>query len=326
MRATSPNIAVVCGGSSPEAGVSRITGANVATALTSAFANVCLLELDNNIVNTLADRAIDLVFPALHGSPGEDGSFQGLLEMLDIPYVGSGVLASACAMNKNIAKQIFKSAGLRIAPGLVFTKFSKNHYTAEYITDILGNEVVIKPLASGSALGVNFARGKRDITRALCLTSRFADCVLVEQRLKGKEITVAILEQERIEALPVIEIQTPDNNWYDYEHRYTPGYSKHVIPAGITRAQYIRCQEMARHAHLVLNCRDLSRVDFIVPANEEPVLLELNTLPGMTPTSLYPHAAGAAGISFESLLESLVNQALSRRHREVPTAVYAQAR
>lgn len=308
-----PNIAVVCGGRSPEADVSRVSGTSVAQALRSSFANVALLELDHDIVNSLLQQGIDVVFPALHGTPGEDGSFQGLLEILDIPYVGSGVSASACALNKSVARQIFKSAGLRIAPGLVFTKFSKNLYTSEFIIDTLGPEVVIKPLTLGSAIGVNIVKGKQEIAQAMKVASGFDDSVLVEKRINGKEITVAVLERDGIETLPVIEILTPENTWYDYKHRYTPGASEHVIPARLTRAQYIKAQEMAKLAHLSLNCRDLSRVDLIVPANEEPVLLELNTLPGMTPTSLYPDAAGATGMSFESLVELLVLRALSRK-------------
>lgn len=309
-----PNIAVVCGGKSVEASVSRISGESVAEVLRSRFAKVTLIELDNNIVKSLSDEGIDVVFPALHGPPGEDGSFQGLLEILDIPYVGSRVLASASAMNKNLARQIFHSAGLRTAPGLVFTKFTKNLYTSEFITDTLGHEVVIKPLTLGSAIGVNFAKGKKEIAQALTIASGFDESILVEKRIKGKEITVAILERDKIETLPVIEIQTPENTWYDYKRRYTPGLSKHIIPARLTHAQYIKTQEMAKLAHLSLNCRDLSRADFIVPENEEPVLLEVNTLPGMTPTSLYPDAADASGISFESLAALLVNRALSRKN------------
>jgi D-alanine-D-alanine ligase len=308
-----PNIAVVCGGKSAEAAVSRTSGQNVAEALRAGFANVFLFELDNSIATSLLVRDIDVVFPALHGSPGEDGSFQGLLEIMDIPYVGSGVLASACAMNKCIAKQIFHERSLRTADYLVFRKFSKNGYTAEYITDTLGPEVVIKPVSQGSALGVRFAQGKKEISAALSYVSGFDVSVLVEKRIVGKEITVAVIERHKPEALPVIEIRTPGNTWYDYEHRYTPGLSEHIIPAGLPHAQYIKTQEMAILAHAALNCRDLSRADFIVPANEEPVLLELNTLPGMTPTSLYPDAAKASGISFESLVASLVNRALSRK-------------
>ena len=308
-----PNIAVVCGGVSAEANVSRSSGHNVVKALRASFPNVFLFELDDSIVDALIDRDIQVVFPILHGSPGEDGSFQGLLDILDIPYVGSGVLASACAMNKYVAKRIFNSKGLRTADDLVFTKFTKNHYTAEYIIDILGSEVVLKPVSQGSALGIRFAKGKEEISAALSYVSNFDESVIVERRIKGKEITVAVIERNKTEALPVIEIQTPENSWYDYEHRYTPGLSEHIIPARLPHAQYIKTQEMAILAHASLYCRDLSRVDFIVPENEEPVLLELNTLPGMTPTSLYPDAVRASGISFESLVETLVYRALSRR-------------
>ncbi|HSG63897.1 MAG TPA: hypothetical protein VLD39_02810 [Gammaproteobacteria bacterium] len=147
---------------------------------------------------------------------------------------------------------------------------------------------------------------------------------LVEARIVGKEVTVAVLERDETEALPSIEVRTPENSWYDYEHRYTKGLSDHVIPAGITATQESRVRDVARRAHLALGCRDLSRADFVVPAAGNPVLLEVNTMPGMTPTSLYPDATRAIGLSFEALVAHLVRRALSRgarRRRKKAAAV-----
>jgi D-alanine-D-alanine ligase len=171
---------------------------------------------------------------------------------------------------------------------------------------------VIKPARQGSAIGVRFASHPAATEEALAAALALDERALVEQRIRGREITVAILERPEPEALPVIEIRTPAGSWYDYEHRYTAGLSEHVVPAPLPPPQYARTQEVALLAHRALGCRDLSRVDLVVPDRREPVLLEVNTLPGMTPTSLYPDAARAAGISFEALVAYLVERAAER--------------
>ena len=180
------------------------------------------------------------------------------------------------------------------------------------IVEELGTDVVVKPSSQGSALGTVLAKDEREIEAALAQAFPFDEWVLVEERIDGREITCAVLERDGIETLPIIEVQTPPGTWYDYEHRYTEGLSEHLIPAPIPYAQYRRCEEISRRAHMLLGCRDLSRVDFIVPRRGDPVLLEVNTLPGMTPTSLYPDAARAAGLSFEALVAHLVDRAWSR--------------
>lgn len=305
-------VAVVSGGPSAEAEVSRSSGRGVAAALCARFAHVIALELDAGIADALRRHAIDVVFPALHGPPGEDGTFQGLLEMMRIPYVGSGVHASAYAMDKIIAKHCFRLAGLPVARDLVVRRGEGTRSAARRVLETLGADVVVKPARQGSALGIRFAAGGRELEAALEGAFAYDDGVLVEERIAGREVTVALLERDGVEALPAIEVRTPVGAWYDYEHRYTPGASEHVIPAGIADGQYRRVREVARHAHEALGCRDLSRADFVVPAAGEPVLLEVNTLPGMTPTSLYPDAARAAGISFEALAAHLVGRALAR--------------
>jgi len=311
-RKHEPSIAVVCGGPSAEAEVSRVTARGVAEALQETYDDVTIVELDETVGNTLKEMKTEVVFPALHGPPGEDGTFQGFLEILSIPYVGSGVEASACAMDKVVSKQIFRAFGLPVAPDLIVHRSEGRAETARHILGVLGSDVVVKPSCQGSAVGVSFARSGKEIEEALDRAFVYDERLLIEERISGREITVAILERNGIEALPVIEIRTPLGSWYDYEHRYTPGLSEHVIPALLPEAQYARTQEISKLAFQALGCRDLARVDFVVPENGEPVVLEVNTLPGMTPTSLYPDAARAAGISFQDLVAHLVERAWAR--------------
>lgn len=307
-----PSIAVVCGGPAAEAEVSRVSGRGVANALLATYEHVSVLELDEAIIDYLKEAQVDIIFPVLHGPPGEDGTFQGFLEIAGIPYVGSGVLASACAMDKIVAKQIFRAHGLPVAKDTIVNRNEGAPSAASRVLDLLGPDVVVKPSSQGSALGILFGEDLKDLEQALEQAFSYDERVLVEERIEGREITVAILERDGIEALPVIEIRTPPGSWYDYEHRYTPGLSEHIIPAPLPEVQYRRTQEVAKLAHESLLCRDLSRVDFVVPEGGEPIILEVNTIPGMTPTSLYPDAARAAGLSFEALVALLIERALSR--------------
>jgi D-alanine-D-alanine ligase len=303
-----PRIAVVCGGPSAEAEVSRMSGRGVADALRSTYSNVVLLELDTSIGEALRDGGVEVVFPVLHGPPGEDGTFQGFLEILGVPYVGSAVHASACAMDKILAKHLFRNAGLPVARDTIIQRQVGASLAAKQVWETFGSQVVVKPSRQGSALGVRFPRELSELEAALEGAFSYDERVLVEERVEGREITVGILERNGIEALPVLEVRTPSGSWYDFEHRYTQGLSEHIIPAPLPAAQYDRTQELTRQAHAALGCRDLSRVDFVVPENEEPVILEVNTLPGMTPTSLYPDAARASGLSFEALVAFLIER------------------
>jgi D-alanine-D-alanine ligase len=306
-------IAVVCGGPSAEAEVSRVSGRGVADALRATCSKVVLLELDAKIGEALRDNRVEVVFPVLHGPPGEDGTFQGFLEILGLPYVGSGVHASAYAMDKIVAKHLFRGAGLPVARDLIVERQVGVSAAANKVWERFGPRAVVKPSRQGSALGVRFPNDRAELQAALAEAFRYDERVLAEERVEGSEITVGIIERGRIEALPVVEVRTPPGSWYDYEHRYTPGLSEHLVPAPLSGARYKRTQELAERAHAALGCRDLSRVDFVVPEDGEPVVLEVNTLPGMTPTSLYPDAAKAAGLSFETLAAILIERAWSRR-------------
>lgn len=307
-------VAVLMGGPSAEAEVSRVSAAEVSRALESLGHRAPLVELDANTASSLIELAPDVVFPALHGPPGEDGTVQGFLEILGYPYVGSGVHGSAVAMDKNLAKAVFRDFDLPVCEHVVVDAASDPELAAARVRKQLGERVVVKPLGQGSAIGVTPLANGGDLTAALENALRYGSGVLVEPFVFGAEITVGVLDLAGSEAraLPVIEIRTATDEWYDYQNRYTAGKSEHIIPAPLSSDTTRRLQQIALTAHRSLQLRDLSRADFIVTDAEDIVLLEVNTLPGMTPTSLFPDGARALGISFPQLMESLVESALRR--------------
>ncbi len=308
------SIAIVCGGPSSEAEVSRSSGAQVAEALQPHYDTIHIIELDKDLPSKLRELNIDVVFPCLHGSPGEDGTIQGLLDIMDIPYVGSGVKASACAMDKAVTKHILRSADIPLAKELVLENYETIDQSTARIIDELGEHVVIKPLGQGSARGVSFCRGEDEIRKGIEFAYQYEDRLMVESFVIGKEITVGVIEGKNgPEVLPVLEIRTPEGTWYDFKHRYTPGLSEHIVPAPLPDWQYGRIQEIGLQAHKMLGCRDLSRSDFVVPESGEPIIVEINTIPGMTPTSLLPDEAKAVGISFEDLMIRFIERALERK-------------
>ena len=308
-------IAVLFGGASNEAEVSKVSAAGVAAALTAQGHDVHSVPADRNLAQRLAQLAPDVVFPALHGPPGEDGTVQGLLEMMELPYVGSGVEASAFAMNKIIAKAAFRLAALPVADEVVVRARTQDvHAACADIGAALGERVAVKPSRQGSALGVTLVRNANELPAALTLALSFGGDVLVERFITGREITVAVLDlfATPARALPVIEIRTAKGTWYDYHNRYTAGASEHLIPAPLPVEITAQLTRIALDAHFALGCRDLSRADFVLDEALAPVLLEVNTLPGMTPTSLFPDAANAVGITFEMLMQQLIDSALAR--------------
>jgi D-alanine-D-alanine ligase len=303
------------GGSSAEAEVSRNSAREVAGALNLAGHMAELVELDDQVTARLTTMQPAVVFPALHGPPGEDGTVQGFLEILGLPYVGSGVHGSAVAMDKAIAKAVFKRADLPVADDLLFAADSSVADAERAILERFGDRVVIKPLSQGSAIGVTPIANGGDLTAGLRAALALGDGVLVEPYVLGREITVGVLDLEghSAEALPVIEIRTATDEWYDYRNRYAQGGSEHIIPAPLGAELNDLLQRIAIDAHLALGLRDLSRADFIVTDSDEIVLLEVNTMPGMTPTSLYPDGARAINIEFPELMDKLVLSALARR-------------
>ncbi len=305
------NVAVVRGGPSVEAEVSRVSARAVAAALRDAH-TVTLLELNEELPEALHRLAPDCVFPVCHGALGEDGSLQGLLEVLRLPYVGSGVLGSALAMHKGVARVHFAAAALPVALGRIATRATD----AAQLVDALGRRLVVKPVAGGSALGVTRLVLDVDLAplqAALGAALAHGDSVLVEQFMHGDEITCGVLDLDAPCALPPTRIEASHADFYDYESRYAPGQSVHVCPAPYPAALLAEIQRVAVAAHVALGCRDLSRVDFVcAPETGSLTLLEVNTMPGFTPTSLYPEAAAIAGISFVQLCDQLVRAAHAR--------------
>jgi D-alanine-D-alanine ligase len=318
-RTRSLSVAVVQGGPSTEAEVSRASALGVTKALSEAGHGVVRLELDAFLAESLRTGGYEVVFPAVHGAVGEDGSLQGLLEVLDLPYVGSGVLASALAMHKRVARILFAQAGLPVARGTAVAR-GDSHAVAERIRREIGARLVIKPSSHGSAIGVariEAAASSIEVANALEAVWELDDFAIVEHFARGREVTCGVLEKVAGEAtpLPPTEIFSPSDAFYTYEARYAPGRSAHVCPAQLTPETLARIQRVAVQAHAALGCRDLSRVDFIVGDEgdaEAITLLEVNTLPGMTATSLYPEAAAATGIAMPALCGGLVERAVAR--------------
>lgn len=324
-RARILSVAVIQGGPSTEAEVSRASALGVARALSEAGHSVVRLELDAFLAESLRTGGYDVVFPVVHGAVGEDGSLQGLLEVLDLPYVGSGVLASALAMHKRVARALFERAGLPIARGLDVPR-GDARAAADRVRREVGERLVVKPSSHGSAIGV--ARLEDDaplsqIAEALEAVWALDEFAIVEHFARGREVTCGVLEAgaavsapaDSAVALPPTEIFSPRDPFYTYEARYEPGRSRHVCPADLAPAVAARVQEVAVAAHRALGCRDLSRVDFIVGDDGAPdaiTLLEVNTLPGMTATSLYPEAAAASGVSMTALCDGFVARACAR--------------
>jgi D-alanine-D-alanine ligase len=306
-------IAVINGGDSAEADVSRSSARGVIKALKQNFDVVESVELDQKIAAVLADMAPDVVFPILHGPPGEDGTLQGFLEILGYPYVGSDVHGSAFAMDKIVAKEIFRAEGLPIIEQSIVTRRDNLAESVEQISHLLGSFTVVKPARQGSAIGVTLIDNANQLHDAIQQALTYDDRVLVEKRIAGREITVGVLDTDKgSKPFPVIEITTPEDTWYDFDHRYTEGWSEHLMPADLPSQQTLDLQDIAVRAHRSLGCRDLSRADFVV-TDDAIYLLEVNTLPGMTPTSLYPDGARGFGLDFPALCRHLVERAAARR-------------
>lgn len=315
---TALSVAVVQGGPSTEAEVSRASARGVAAALQAAGHRVARIELDAWLADSLRTGGYDVVFPVVHGAVGEDGSLQGLLEVLDVPYVGSRVLASALAMDKPTARVVFQAAGLPVARGKAYPR-GDALAIARAARDEVSRRVVVKPAAGGSAIAVarhDEAASDDDLARSIAAVLEKDDVVLVEHFARGREVTCGVLELGGpAAALPPTEIESPSDAFYTYEARYAKGRSVHTCPAALPPAVLARVQDVAIAAFRALGCRDLSRVDFVVGDEGAPdavTLLEVNTLPGMTETSLYPEAAAVAGHAFPDLVSALARQAFAR--------------
>ena len=273
-----------------------------------------LVGATSALVPTTGERPIDVCFVALHGQWGEDGTIQGMLELLGIPYVGSGVLASALAMDKVMAKAVLAAAGIDTPRGFAVDKADGpiDRGRLERAAAELGYPLVVKPVSQGSSVGIAIVEGSDDLAAAVDDALGYDDRVLVEERLMGTELTVGVIGNGReLQALPVIEIVTT-REFFDYRAKYDPALTEEICPARIDDELAARAQELARRAHQVLGCRDLSRTDLIADNDGRLSVLEVNTIPGMTANSLLPKAARVAGIPFGELCSLLIEGALAR--------------
>ena len=304
-------LALIAGGVSAEREVSLRGAAGVEQALNRDRYEVVRYDPATDLARIAADAAnIDAAFILLHGVHGEDGTIQGFLDLLGIPYQGAGVLGSALAMDKNLAKVMYRLAGLPVAPWVMVEPGDLRD--SGRIESAVGLPCVVKPVRQGSSIGMSIVRTLDQLPAALELALRHDDEVMVEAFLKGRELTAGVLGNSELTALPLIEI-IPDSrfDFFNYEAKYQPGATREVCPAPVSETVRARAQDYALRAHRSLQLRGYSRTDMIL-VGEELYLLETNTIPGMTPTSLLPQAAAEAGLPFAALLDRLIELALEQ--------------
>ncbi|MFY9264307.1 MAG: D-alanine--D-alanine ligase [Solirubrobacterales bacterium] len=306
-------VAVLKGGNSLERQVSLRSGARVAEALRGRGYEIAEIDVDQNLVHKLEQTAPDAVFIALHGRGGEDGTVQELLEILGLPFTGCGVLASIRCMDKALSKLMMQEAGI---PTPRFVTFNETAFRSLGAADSLpaiderfGYPLVVKPARQGSALGIRFAGKATEMPGALVSAFSYDDRVLIEQFIEGREIAVSVLDGE---ALPAVEALPEEGKHYDFESRYEIGQTSYACPARFDDELATRIAELAVQTYRLLGCHGFARVDFMVPPEGEPQVLEANSIPGLTETSLMPMAAEAVGIDFEELAERLLRTALTR--------------
>lgn len=301
-------IGVLLGGMSAERDVSIRSGEAILAALIDRGHDACPIFVDRDVDLVLRQARIDVAFLALHGRYGEDGCVQGLLEVLGIPYTGSSVLASSLAMNKAKAKEVFRLHNLPTAPGYLVRGDAPEDLIENHGS--FGFPAVVKPAGEGSSLGIRVARDELELEAAIEEALRFDDDVLVERFIEGKEISVGVLDGK---ALGAVEI-APRRGFYDFQNKYTSGRTDYHLPARLSQERYRSVLRLATLAHEALGCEGATRVDLMVSERGNEVVLEVNTLPGMTPSSLLPKIAHAAGLSFEDLVEEILEGARLRAH------------
>lgn len=309
---TGKKIAVLAGGWSDESGISLESGAAVAEALGEAgFDRVDLFNVaDSDFVEKLARGGYDVAFVAMHGRYGEDGCIQGLLEIMHIPYTFSGVLASAMGTAKDVAKTVYRAAGIPTPDGVnVAADQTVSDDDIDRLIERLGLPIFVKPACNGSSYGVTRVTERSQLRAAIEKAAEEGDNVLVESCIEGTEITVPVIGNDDPTALPIVEIVT-NADFYDVAVKYEPSALHHVIPARLDTGVYAKAQELAIRAHKALGCRGCSRSDFIVKEDGTPVILETNTIPGMTKRSLLPDSARHGGIEFSELCKRFVEYAL----------------
>lgn len=298
-------IVVIAGGWSSERDISLMSGDAVYQALDKKKYDINMLDPKNDLKEIIEQKEdIDLAFILLHGTYGEDGRFQGLLDILGIPYVGSGLLASAMAVNKKVTKDLYRSVGLTVAEDVVLKK--GDEFSIEELINNIGEKSIVKPLGEGSSIGMSLCSNVEELTLGIEKAFECGPEIMIETYIEGQEVTCCVLGNRRLETLPIIEIVPKEQHrFFNYDAKYTPGETEEICPAklGVMIEKGIR--SAAIKSHQVLGCSVWSRTDMIVK-NENIYLLETNTIPGMTENSLFPLAAKTAGMSFTELLDKLI--------------------
>jgi D-alanine-D-alanine ligase len=301
---TSKKIGVLMGGYSTEKEISMKSGQAIEESLRRQGCRVVGISVERDVAERIRGEAIDLAVIALHGRGGEDGAIQGLLEVLGVPYTGSGILASAIGMNKAMTKRLLQYYGL---PTPEYTVLR----SPDGIIDPPAGfqfPLVIKPASEGSTVGVSIVRGPRELVPALNEGFKYDSRVLLEEYIAGREITGGILDHE---PLPLVEI-IPKESFYDYRAKYTAGMTEYIVPAGLSSEQTEEIRQLALKVYEAVGCEGCARVDFRLTEKDQPYILEINTVPGMTETSLLPKAAQAAGMEYDALVGRIVRGALER--------------
>ena len=296
-------IAVLMGGPSSEAEVSRRSGKNVFNALQNlGYKNAELIEVDENIAKTLREKNIEIVYNAMHGRFGEDGCIQGMLEVMGIPYTGCGVMASSVCMNKEYTKNILKEAGIPLIKSVLVRK---DEDYKEKIKD-LKYPFMLKPVSEGSSIGMYKVNTPQEMEECFKKSLQCGQDVMVEEYLEGKSVTVGVLEDgDKMFATEILEFRTK-TEWYDYEAKYTAGMTEFILPAELSQDMTNRVKQIAIDAFNACACRGVSRVDFLV-TKDVPYVLEINTSPGMTDLSDLPAQSKAMGIEYDTLVQIILN-------------------
>jgi len=297
------HITVLCGGESPEANVSRVTGQSVAGAL-EGFFEVDLIDLRRDELPAALDPERTIVFPAMHGPFGEGGPLQRLLEERGFAYAGCDARASSLCMEKLRAKNAVRGCGFELAAHVAFAAQSKP--APADLLGALGERMVIKPRGSGSSVGIRFVEGEPALAQALSGITEGE--WLAETRIEGREMTIGLLDGN---AMGIVEI-CPRDGVYDFEHKYTAGSTEYRFPAPVDDTLACKVKTFAERAFTACACRDFARLDFIITSDERPTFLEINTIPGMTPTSLLPKSASCAGLDFPELVRRMTAPAIDR--------------
>ncbi len=303
-RGSKGHIAVLMGGTSSEREISLRTGKAVARALKEKGYTTRAIDADKNLCERVKRAGADAVFIALHGCPGEDGTVQGLLELMAIPYTGSGLLSSALCMDKALSKRVLESRGIP-TPRFAVVKSTGKELGPVRLAPKMSLPYVVKPSGEGSTIGVTIVEKKAGLKAAIEEAATYSDTVLIESFVKGREVTVSILNGA---PLPIVEI-IPHEGFYDFKAKYTAGSVDFIVPARLGARLTAKAQETALAAYGALGCRGAARVDIIIDRDGVPYVLEINTIPGMTETSLLPMAANAAGIDYSTLVEEVIKEA-----------------